>query len=1243
MNFRFLWPLAALLPFFAVPVSAQVSFPAGGYTQNFNGMGTGTAAPAGWSFFGNLGGSNSTWTDSTAGGILTTGTGAMSGGTSNGTLIASTTFSSSSNTQGFNFALPASTSDRALGTSPTSGSGSVLQLSLTNNTGGALNGIQISYLIRRFSAPGANELPGYWLFYSVAGGTWVNASALNPTAAGPGGVIVPNSTGVTSVGLTTVNFGTAWASGANLRLRWVDDNAVATSPDQIYGLDDVSILPAQPPPTVALTGPAEGASIAMPAVVAMTADATDNGTVTKVEFFANGNKVGEDSGAPFSFDWAPSISGPYALTATATDDSGASTTSATVNIVVTNPGNAGPAVAITSPLDGAVVPASSLVVSATASDTDGTVTKVEFFKDGVKAGEDSSPPYTATIFNIGPGPLTLTAVATDHDGAATESAPVVLNAVAFTDTALVSRGAVWKYYDQGTDLGTLWREAGFDDSAWATGPAELGYGDSPVTAIRQGPSGMTSSVKFITYYFRSTFTIADASQILGLAATLERDDGAIIYINGTEVARSNMPAGAVNYLTTAVNNTGDTPADETTYFPLTLPEDVLVTGTNVIAVEVHQSGTSSSDLSFDMDLTATIAGGNALPTVAITSPASGASFSSLATIPIVTDAGDADGEIAKVEFFNGSSAIGEISVPPFNFTWTGVSAGSYTLTAKATDNSGGTRTSAPVLVNVVPGPSGTLTRGPYLQKTSPVQTTIRWRSSQSIAGRVRYGASPDQLTQVVDEAGATTEHIVAITGLSPATTYYYSVGSAGDTLVSGPDYTFTTHPVAGTVMPIRFWALGDAGTNNTNQTNVRNAFYNWTGTRTPDFVLQLGDNAYNSGTDSEFQGAVFNMYSAMLRKTTFWSCLGNHETDQATAFVDTYPYFNVYTFPTAGECGGVPSGTEHYFSFDYGNVHVISLDSMTASRSPTGAMATWLQADLASTTATWIICIFHHPPYTKGSHNSDTETELIQMRQNFNPIMEAGGVDLVLNGHSHCYERSYLLDGHYGSSGTLTAAMKLDAGNGRPAVGGTTGAYKKPLTGPRDHFGTVYSVAGSSGQISGGSLNHPAYFISLNNLGSLVVDINGNRLDATFLRENGSIPDTYTIFKQGAADTDRDGLPDEWEIANGLDRFNAADAALDTDGDGLTNAQEFQAGTAPKSAADLPQVANMIQQPDGAVIIHVNTVNGKSYKVEANNAFPTGPWATVANNVAGTGGNVAIADAGAIGVSNRVYRVTILP
>jgi hypothetical protein len=516
----------------------------------------------------------------------------------------------------------------------------------------------------------------------------------------------------------------------------------------------------------------------------------------------------------------------------------------------------------------------------------------------------------------------------------------------------------------------------------------------------------------------------------------------------------------------------------------------------------------------------------------ITSPPNGATVGS--AFMIDTNVAVPSGTVASVSFYDGATLLGTDNSSPYRFAWAGASPGAHALKVVAVDNSNQLFTSPAVNVTVVSG-AGSLTRGPYLQKAAPTQMTIRWRNTLHDLGRVRYGTNPATLNQTVDEAAAPGpaqfDHVVTLTGLTPNSTYYYSIGSGSDTLApAGPanplDYTFTTPPTAGTVINTRIWVLGDAGTagvGNPNQAVVRDAFYTFTGARTPNLVLQLGDNAYNSGLDSEFQAAMFDMYPTMLRKTPFWSCLGNHETAQATAFVDTYPYFDIYTLPTAGEAGGVASGTEHYYSFNYGNIHFISLDSMTANRAvdnpntpgvnEDGPMAAWLRTDLQSTTATWIICFFHHPPYTKGSHDSDTEGELIEMRQNFLPILEAGGVDLTLSGHSHIYERSFFLDGHYGLSTTLTAAMKLNAGSGRPS---DTGAYLKPLNGAGGHKGAVYAVAGSSGQATSTSngFPHPAHYISLLNLGSLVLDVNGARLDATFIRENGTTPDTFTIIKQ---------------------------------------------------------------------------------------------------------------------------------
>jgi calcineurin-like phosphoesterase family protein/Big-like domain-containing protein/purple acid phosphatase-like protein len=517
---------------------------------------------------------------------------------------------------------------------------------------------------------------------------------------------------------------------------------------------------------------------------------------------------------------------------------------------------------------------------------------------------------------------------------------------------------------------------------------------------------------------------------------------------------------------------------------------------------------------------------------AITTPANGATVGSAFTIEAT--ATTPIGSISSVSFYDGNTLLGTDTTFPYRFDWTNASVGSHALKVVAYDNNNNaTPDSAIVNVTVVAG-AGSLTRGPYLQKAAPTQMTIRWRNTLYNLGRVRYGASPASLDQTIDEPTNPTgqfDHLITLTGLTPNKTYYYSVGAGGNTLAPAPadnaaDFTFTTPPVAGTVIDTRIWVLGDAGTagngDPARQKSVRDAFYTWTGAHTPNLVLQLGDNAYNSGQDTEFQKAMFDMFPTMLRKTVFWSCLGNHETAQATAFVDTYPYFDIYTLPTAGQSGGVASGTEHYYSFDYGNIHFISLDSMTANRAvddprtpqnEDGPMAAWLRHDLQSTTATWVIAFFHHPPYTKGSHNSDTESEHIQMRQNFLPILEAGGVDVVLGGHSHIYERSYLLDGHYGISTTLTPAMKVNPGDGRPAG---NGAYLKPLADAGGHKGAVYNVAGSAGQISGTQPDfpHPAHFISLTNLGSLVLDINGNRLDATFVRENGTTPDTYSIQKQ---------------------------------------------------------------------------------------------------------------------------------
>ncbi len=325
-----------------------------------------------------------------------------------------------------------------------------------------------------------------------------------------------------------------------------------------------------------------------------------------------------------------------------------------------------------------------------------------------------------------------------------------------------------------------------------------------------------------------------------------------------------------------------------------------------------------------------------------------------------------------------------------------------------------------------------VTRGPYLQTGTSSGVIVRWRTDVATESVVSYGPSPSELSLVVDDLTPTTEHEVAVTGLSPATTYFYAVGTLAQVLAGGDgDHMFVTAPEPGTEQPTRIWVLGDSGTANANARAVRDAYLGFTGSRRTDVWLMLGDNAYNSGTDSEYQAAMFDMYPSLLRQTVVWPTLGNHDGRSAESATQTGVYYDIFSLPTLGEAGGLLSGTEAYYSFDYANIHFIVLDSFDTDRSPTGAMMTWLDADLASHDQTWVVAFWHHPPYSKGSHDSDSDPNLIQMRENALPILDSHGVDLVLGGHSHSYERSFRIHGHYDNSDTLAVSMIVEGGDGR--------------------------------------------------------------------------------------------------------------------------------------------------------------------------------------------------------------------
>ena len=214
----------------------------------------------------------------------------------------------------------------------------------------------------------------------------------------------------------------------------------------------------------------------------------------------------------------------------------------------------------------------------------------------------------------------------------------------------------------------------------------------------------------------------------------------------------------------------------------------------------------------------------------------------------------------------------------------------------------------------------------------------------------------------------------------------------------------------------------------------------------------------------------------------------------------------------------MPSGTENYYAIDYANIHLVVLDTQDSSMRPGSDMLEWLKEDLANNTKQWLIVAFHHPPYSKGSHNSDSKEDsngrLVRVRENVLPILETAAVDLVLAGHSHMYERSHLIDCHYGSSEEFSDKHIVSRG-----IEGQHRLYRKPKNNI-SHAGAIYVVAGSSSKVDHGPLNHPAMAVSVEEAGSVIIDVNDNRLTARFINNEGEVKDEFMILKKDGYTSD---------------------------------------------------------------------------------------------------------------------------
>ncbi|MGB2868081.1 MAG: metallophosphoesterase family protein [Bacteroidota bacterium] len=392
--------------------------------------------------------------------------------------------------------------------------------------------------------------------------------------------------------------------------------------------------------------------------------------------------------------------------------------------------------------------------------------------------------------------------------------------------------------------------------------------------------------------------------------------------------------------------------------------------------------------------------------------------------------------------------------------------------------------------------SAQVTRQPYLQEPTPTSVIIRWQSGTGVIGSVHYSTSASSLpTKIVESADEKIYHDVRLTDLAPSTKYYYSVdGSSKGT----EEQYFVTPPPPGNGTPIRIWAISDFGQTSSRENARRlETVSQWKSFNNnsyhASFVLSMGDQTEDDAI-YQLQHNFFDQLEQVLRSSPLYTIVGNHDGHDSL-----YNYERTFSVPTNAEAGGIASGTVKYYSFDYANVHVVSLCTEIHDDAGRKAQREWLKKDLDNNKQEWLIACMHQPFHSGGYHPSD-EVEFGQsQRSDWLPVLEDHGVDLVLQGHNHVYERSYLLDNLIGMTTTLTEANKKNTGNGREDG---DGPYLKKKGLP--HQGTVFITVPSGGVSNPTkSFRHyqifPFYFPGSDNEGSVVIDIHGDRMDVTFL------------------------------------------------------------------------------------------------------------------------------------------------
>jgi Bacterial Ig domain len=503
---------------------------------------------------------------------------------------------------------------------------------------------------------------------------------------------------------TTAPYSYAWTNAAagsySITAKATDNSGAVTTSAAV-----AITVAANVAPTVSITSPAAGTSFTAPAAITINANAADinSGTITKVDFYNGTTLLGSDTTSPYSFSWANVAAGSYSITAKATDNSGAVTTSSAIAVTVIA-ANTPPTVSISSPVAGAsfVAPA-AVTINATAADSNGTVTKVDFYNGATLLGTDTNSPYSFAWANVAAGSYSITAKATDNAGAVTTSTAIAITvtapnasptvsisaptastvftapaAITINATAADSDGTISKvdFYNGTTLLGSD------TTSPYSFAWTNVAAGSYSVTAKATDNNGAvtTSAVVAITVAANVAPTVSITVPATGTTFTTP----ASITLSANAADANNGTISSVKFYS------GTTLIGTVTTAPYNFVwSNVAVGSYSITAKATDNSGavTTSSPVAISVTVP------NSLPTISLTSPVAGiTSFVAPAAITLAAEAADADGTISKVEFFNGTTLLSTSTAAPYTFDWLNVPPGTYSVTAKATDNLGGVKT-----------------------------------------------------------------------------------------------------------------------------------------------------------------------------------------------------------------------------------------------------------------------------------------------------------------------------------------------------------------------------------------------------------------------------------------------------------------------------------------------------------------------------------------------------------------------